>query len=471
MKDQSGKGSTAIKQEKFKAIYTVNVGHIVTGERYDDAGVGPKRAKEAATNVYGDLDGDTISESLIDAWGGNIQSLDTLVADLDVLAEKSGQEQTEMLANMLEAHAEPSLVTLALLDDENIGLGTTQMRDVFFDGTRDERKHAFAFVDTTTEFIEREQNGMLPTRPTVGEPFSPMLAVSESRGEPDDPVSQLKIDGVRVLVHIKQEEDGPRAYAFTRQKNDVSSSLPELQEVDWPDSGEYILDGEVLAADSSYSSTTERIGRKAENVDRDVAMNFHFFDMLVDASNSIFGRYGVDHVWDKPFYKRYHRLLEFVKASVDDERVRHLQMTHGVDEAKDKAAAQDHEGIIVKNMLSPYEFGKRSPYWQKQKMDAETIDAVVSGFHVAQGEKAGTLGAIDLETADGAYIGKCGSGFSDEQRCEIWENRNEWLGRTVEVECRGIGSNGNARMPIFKCVRDEGEPDSWDRAQEILKEV
>jgi len=465
MKADSGKGTKARKQEKFRSIYDALVGHIVTGERYDDAGVGPATARDAVEQVFGGVPeySDTLSSTLSIPYTDGEQSLESLVDDLDEIAELSGDEQTEAVADALLKHAEPSLVTLALLDDENIGLGTSQMRDAFFDGTRDERKHREAFVEYTTDFIRLAQDDALPTRPIVGEPFSPMLAVSESRGEPDEPnVAQKKLDGYRVIIHIKQEEAGPKVYAFSRRLNDVTESLPELQDIDWPTSGSYILDGEVLSESGSYSETSERIGRKSENVGRDVEMNFHLFDCI---------RYDDEYIADSSFRDRHSLVEQFVR-DINSEYLASVDLQHDIEEAKDNAVSNGDEGIIVKSLEAPYEFGKRSSYWQKQKLDEESIDVVISGFHEGDGESTGTLGAVEIESADGVSLGRSGSGFSDAQRETIWENKDEWMGRTIEIEARGIGSQGKLRMPIFIRDRsDDGEPDSWDRIQEVMKDV
>jgi ATP-dependent DNA ligase len=380
---------------------------------------------------------------------------------LDELAEKSGDDQEQHLGWLLAEHEEPSLVTLALLDDENIGLGTSQMRDAFFDGTRDERKHREAFVEYTTTFIKLAQKNALPTRPTIGEPFDPMLAVSESRGTPNNPIAQTKLDGYRILIHVKQEEIGPKAYAFTRRLNDVTKSLPELNEIDWPETGEYILDGEVIAETGSYSDTSSRVGRDAENVNRDVAMEFAIFDCIVLD--------GLD-VWDMSYIKRWNYARDTVESLSDSIYV--LDWTDDIERAKDEAVANGDEGIIVKDKTAPYEFGKRSAYWQKQKMDSDNLDLKICGFHEGDGEGSNTLGAVEIETSDGVHLGRSGSGFTDEKRKEIWNNQDEWMGRTIEIEARGLGSNSNLRMPIF--VRDrkaDGTADSWSRVKELMKDV
>ena len=459
MKVQSGAGSKARKQDKFTEVYTESVGYLLAGERYDDAGVGPATAREAVSNALGEVpDADTLTESVAQIESGGETSLLSLVADLDDVAELSGNEQQERLEDVLARHSEPSLATLALLDDESIGLGTSQMRGAFFDGTRDERKHRESFTESTTEFIQLAQIDSLPTGPTVGEPFEPMLAVPESRGEPDNPMAQTKVDGYRIILHIS----GNSATAFSRRENDVTESLPELQEIDWPD-GEYILDGEVIAETGSYSDTSQRIGRAAENVERDVEMEFALFDILVAEG---------EEIWQEPLHERHSRLVTFVGVECEDERVFHLGLTGDIAVAKDEAVANGEEGIIVKDFQAPYEFGKRSTYFQKQKVDDESVDLVVSGFKEGDGKATGTLGRIRLETSDGVFVGYSGSGFTDEERDAIWNNQDEWLGRCVEIEARGLGTEGKLRMPIF--VRDrktDGTADSFSRVKELMKDV
>jgi ATP-dependent DNA ligase len=481
MKGQNGTGSKARKQEKFRDIYTKSVGHIVTGERYDDAGIGPSTAKSAVEDVFPKLDVDsypTISEALAsdnivtdDAHTAE-NSLSELVDDLDEIAELSGQNQTDAVADTLQKHREPSLVTLALLDDESIGLGTSQMRDTFFDGTRDERKHREAFVEYTTEFIDLAQKDALPTRPIVGQPFDPMLAKSDSH-LPDD-LSDLwfqpKLDGYRIIIHVKQEEIGPKAYAFTRRLNDVTKSLPELQEIDWPERGEYILDGEVIAEDGTYKSTSSRVGRKAENVDRDIDMEFAFFDIILKDG---------EYVANQPYEEREMILHQAAGDTAGVAGSTHFGgETHayivpsyeGLSRVEARAIGSSYEGVIWKDPEAEYQFGKRSTAWVKDKNTAETVDVVATDFEEATGEKSGTLGAIVLESADGTPVGKTGSGFSDAERDKIWQNQDRYHDSVLEVEAEAF--DDGLRFPIFQRWRsDDGEADSRERIEEIMKDV
>jgi len=442
---------------------------LLTGTEFDDIGIGRTTGRQAAETVWPDFEDSegSLTESIKSIHtpytpGIDGHDIDQLYLDLEMLESKSGQDQQDFLADMFEDYAYPSVVSYAVLSDQSLGFGESTLAKAF--GVKD----SLPFYDDVASII-RDDKPL--TSPEAGKPFDPMLAVPESRGQPDNAVAQRKVDGYRILIHIgrteeefindKKSDDTVRA--FTRSMNEVTESLPELQEIDFSSlGGHYILDGEVIAENGSYSDTSSRIGRSAENVERDIEMEFSLFDVPLFR--------GVD-MSDEPFNKRHKNLINVVEA-IDDERVYHLGLKGDIELAKDEAIANDEEGIIVKDMEGPYEYGKRSKYWQKVKMDDETVDVRISGFEEAQGDKSGTLGAVALETADGSHIGKSGSGFSDAQREEIWQNQNEWMGRCIEVEARGIGTQGNLRMPIFKRDRsDDGEPDTRERIEEVMKDV
>jgi ATP-dependent DNA ligase len=282
-----------------------------------------------------------------------------------------------------------------------------------------------------------------------------MLAKSES-SLPDDLsqyVSQPKIDGYRLLIHIGSK----RVTAFTRRGNEVSESLPELNEIHWP-KGEWIVDCEVIAETGSYTDTSERIGRKAENVERDVDMEFGVFDII---------QFATEPVHDKPFAKRYGFTRTFADLT-QDERVGALPIF--TDEEKAKAVASDYEGLIWKNINAPYQFGKRSTHWVKEKHTSETADLVATEFVEGEGRLDGTLGKIALETADGHSVGYTGSGLTDTQRDKIWARQEQYLGETVEIEAEAFDSN--LRFPIFQRWRvDDGQPDSLERVKNLMPET
>lgn len=443
---------------------------FLSGSEFDDAGLGKKTVLSVAQKVYGDgVDGKpTVSESLeqVDGQTPSVgpdfhRAISSLYADMYRLNDLSGNDQKSYLRSMFEQYKTPSVVAHACLDDWPTGCGDSTIANAM------DVKDSLPFYEGVHEIAGEDDPR---TSPEVGKAFEPMLAVSESRGRPsaDKLVAQRKVDGYRCLIHLEDisEQDeladvSHRVTAYSRRMNDVTESLPELLEIQWPE-GDYILDGEVIAETGNYSDTSERIGRKAENVERDVEMQFELFDMVMYQGNDIS---------DSPLYSRHEHLEHFVSLT-DDERLTALPLEEDIEQAMDDAVENGEEGIIVKDYDSEYEYGKRASSWQKVKIDSDNVDLKIRAFHEGEGKASGTLGKVELETSDGVYVGNSGSGFTDAERDEIWNNKEEWMGRCIEVEARGLGTGDKLRMPIYVRDRgDDGTADSFSRIKELMKEV
>lgn len=61
---------------------------------------------------------------------------------------------------------------------------------------------------------------------------------------------------------------------------------------------------------------------------------------------------------------------------------------------------------------------------------------------------ANTLGALIVE-ANGVTF-NIGTGFDDNQRKEIWENKTKWLGAIVSYQAKTVGEKEKPRMPVFR---------------------
>lgn len=116
--------------------------------------------------------------------------------------------------------------------------------------------------------------------------------------------------------------------------------------------------------------------------------------------------------------------------------------------------APDTEGWVLKdgNTLN----------WRRLKGE-ETYDLLVVGKTRGRNHTKyeGMLGALVLESANGRQV-KC-SGMTDEQRIDMTNHFEKYLGQIVEVRCQGRGSAGGLAHPRFVCVReDKTEPDTLE---------
>lgn len=80
----------------------------------------------------------------------------------------------------------------------------------------------------------------------------------------------------------------------------------------------------------------------------------------------------------------------------------------------------------------------------------EDYDVKITGYVEGKGKHTGRLG---LFTTD---MGNVGGGFTDAEREEYWERRDEMVGTFIEVRCMGLTPAGKFRHPRFLRER-------WDK--------
>jgi DNA ligase-1 len=88
-------------------------------------------------------------------------------------------------------------------------------------------------------------------------------------------------------------------------------------------------------------------------------------------------------------------------------------------------------------------------------------DLTVIGVDLGTGKNKGRMGALICEGLDDGkhIVVNVGSGFTDTERLEYWNNRNELLGRTVVVMADAVTFNQSGhyslRFPRFLRFRDD----------------
>lgn len=111
--------------------------------------------------------------------------------------------------------------------------------------------------------------------------------------------------------------------------------------------------------------------------------------------------------------------------------------------------ANGEEGVMINICDAPYDFKRTNNLLKVKKMN--DLDLEVVGFEEGTNSNAGRLGALLVNYKDN--IVKVGSGFSQELREEIWNNKEEWLGRTVVVQYFEETTNQNGgislRFPVY----------------------
>jgi DNA ligase-1 len=338
-----------------------------------------------------------------------------------------------------------------------------------------------------------------------------------------------KYDGMRAQVHCGDPEQLGRVAIYSRNREDVTESFPELEEafslVASAGVGPLIFDGEILGWDLKegralpFAVLGQRIGRKkVSNAWRQqIPVVFMAFDLMY-ADGAL--------VLDLPLRERRNKLEAVVEILVEvvrspltvDERKKQAQVVmfveadgdgverlmispsrlvesaEDIDRAYADARARANEGVMLKAAGSVYQPGRRGLAWVKLKRELATLDVVVTGAEFGHGKRAGILSdytfAVRGSGGELLNVGKAYSGLTDAEIAEMsaWmmEHTLEDQGffRTVEplmvlevafnnIMRSGRHASGFAlRFPrIVRIRRDKpvGEIDTVDRVEEVYQ--
>lgn len=159
-------------------------------------------------------------------------------------------------------------------------------------------------------------------------------------------------------------------------------------------------------------------------------------------------------------YKARRRMLNtFARCTKTGGALRVLPMLYyGTDQSKidellEQMVAEDKEGLML-NTDVPYKRTRHKGILKIKRF--YTMDLKIVGYEEGTGRLEGTLGALVLEYKGNTV--KVGSGFTDEQRTEFWNSREDIIGSICEVKYKEISSDKNTgleslQFPVFVQMR------------------
>lgn len=279
-----------------------------------------------------------------------------------------------------------------------------------------------------------------------------------------------KLDGIRRI--LVKENGVCRFYSRSGHEDTGLVQIAEEAKV-LPDN--YVYDGELLAAGTFKDCIAQRQATNSIANSKGVktGLTFNVFDMVpvaeffagvssMDAHNrkvllaATLMDESLEHLsehWAQqiPAFG-VHRELKYIKPVPILGLVKSLQE---VEPIVDVIWKRGGEGVMLNVASAPYEV-KRSKKLIKIKHVEEFVLPVVNLIE-GTGKYEDAMGAIVcLYTAsDGSqsYVG-VGSGFTDDQRRDIWENPEKYIGLYAEVESFGESTNAQGmksiNCPIFK---------------------
>jgi DNA ligase-1 len=262
-----------------------------------------------------------------------------------------------------------------------------------------------------------------------------------------------KLDGVRCITIVNYEARTVVQYTRNGKVLENFSHISDSLLANIDDLGRsYVLDGEVVS--NSFQALMKQVHRKDDVQAGDARLML--FDIIplseFQKGKSVMGQRRRTALLKtlKPIFDKCGSVDVIEQTEVDlDSLVGEIQFK----DFNKRAIDEGFEGIMIKDPNAVYEC-KRSTSWLKQKPFIE-VSLEVKDVEEGTGKNEGRLGALVLEGIDdGKTIGvNCGSGFSDDDRIEFWNDRDSLPGQIVEVRADAVTQNQDGtyslRFPRF----------------------
>ena len=227
------------------------------------------------------------------------------------------------------------------------------------------------------------------------------------------------------------------------------------------------LDGELVVGDIYAKDVFQKTTSGVMSTEGTPDVKFYVFDICTNPEETFTARRFILHHKLKNLHsdskvvmlqQHYVETLYDLQQYLEDERIK------------------GGEGLICRNPDGKYKYGRSTP---KEQLSVklkffETEEFEVIGFEermhnaneattneLGYTERSSckenlipmnTLGSLVLKYGDTEF--RVGTGFSDVQRKEIWENKESYLGKLASIRYMSVGSKNCPRIPSWLGWRD-----------------
>jgi len=262
----------------------------------------------------------------------------------------------------------------------------------------------------------------------------------EKLGNISDWQAEWKWDGIRGQIVKRNGE----LFVWSRGEELVTAQFPELHFLSdmLPDGT--VIDGEILVVKDKavlpFSTLQQRLNRKtiSKKLLEEAPIGFFVYDLL---------EYEAQDFRAEPLRKRREILEELIKGLNSETVLLSPIVTcsswNELAEARMISRNINSEGIMLKNLNSPYHSGRKRGDWWKWKINPYTVDAVMIYAQKGSGRRASFFTDYTFAVRDGenfVTIAKAYSGLTDKEIKEVnsfvTKNAIEKFGpvRTVKPE-------------------------------------
>ena len=265
-----------------------------------------------------------------------------------------------------------------------------------------------------------------------------------------------KLDGNRIIA---MKHDGVVKF-YSRNGKEYSGLVDLEDEMSRIMPDDICLDGElIILNDSNLDSKdqfteTQKLARTKDQNKHGLCMRVFDFMSSVEflAQKSLF-EYSRRREQLELLFAQHPDLKYFIKVPV---------LYHGTDTSKiiellNSETSHGEEGVMINIADARYQFKRTNDLLKVKRMN--DMDLEIIGFETGKKHTKyeNTLGFLIVDF--NGFPVKVGSGISDELRDEIWNNQNEWLGRTAIVQYFEVTKNQRGtqslRFPVYIDWRDD----------------
>lgn len=303
-----------------------------------------------------------------------------------------------------------------------------------------------------------------------------------------------KYDGIRAQAHV----GGGEVRIFSRTRDEITSSFPELPPALAGLPGTAIFDGEIIAwefaksssgnasphADNAseplvfgrampFSKLQQRLGRKrvSEMLLRDVPVVYLVFDVIYAdgelllerplrergeildallnglasaprpavipkvAAQAVFAFGTRQPVGDnEPDYESEKSFYTAEPVRVHRAPTAIARSHEDMEKSFTAARSRGNEGLMIKDLDSLYTPGRRGKSWLKMKRELATLDVVVTAVEYGHGKRIGVLSDYTFAVWDGDILVNIGKAYSGLTDVEIAEMTKWFLAHTTKEQ-------------------------------------
>jgi DNA ligase-1 len=285
--------------------------------------------------------------------------------------------------------------------------------------------------------------------------FRPMLAVAcTDLTKVDYPVYlSEKLDGLRATIH--------NGVVMSRSMKPIPSHAVQAK---FGKLGYEGFDGEIIYGNKNAKDVFNKSTRCCMSVELPSDFEVDQIKFFV-----------FDKIGDLPYEERYWSIITGWPEVTGVYKLRNqlVNSAEEVAEIEKEFLEVGAEGVILRSLTGPYKQGRstlKEGYLLKIKQFVDS-ECIVLGFeekmHNANEATVGELGQtkrsshqenmVPMDTLGSLHVRdlvtgvefNIGTGFNDQQRKEIWDNKGDWMGALVKYKSFLIGAVEKPRFPVF----------------------